>query len=324
MRAGAAVALVALAAVAIGACGSSSGSSAAGGATAKSLLTQTFSGARAITSGRLTIAVSVIPAGSSTASKPIELSLSGPFQSRGANKVPASDLTLSLNAPGLSGSLGILSTGTAGYLTFEGSSYRLPASAFPVLESSVAGLSGSGGSSHSAPLSGLGIEPQQWAVDPSLTGTETVGGVETFHIHSGVDVPVLLAQVNTLLGSASALGVTGAGGVPARITPKSATKIAAEVKNATLDVWTGTSDKTLRKLSLSLTLPVGSQTGASLGGVHSATVNLTVEYADLGQPQAISAPAKAQPFGAFQSQIQPLLGQILGGLSSAGRADSAS
>ena len=68
-------------------------------------------------------------------------------------------------------------------------------------------------------------------------------------------------------------------------------KIAGEIKNPKFDVWTGNSDKTIRKLAISLTVPVSGQISAALGGLSSAGIGLNVSYANLNQPQTISAPA---------------------------------
>ena len=60
--------------------------------------------------------------------------------------------------------IGVISTGTAGYVTLDGSNYRLPAADFQKLESSFA----SSGSSSSTGLGQFGVDPQNWLKDPTV------------------------------------------------------------------------------------------------------------------------------------------------------------
>src|SRR5579862_840711 len=76
---------------AVAACGSSSGSGSGSGGNAQSLLKQTFTGSHAVKSGVISFDLTITPSGSSALKGPISLALSGPFQSRGAGKLPASN-----------------------------------------------------------------------------------------------------------------------------------------------------------------------------------------------------------------------------------------
>jgi hypothetical protein len=317
--------LVAVTVAACGGGGSSSGS-------AQSLLRQTFSGSHTVNSGDLSFSITVNPSGSSNLTTPITLSFGGPFQSLGKGKLPKSNFNVSISALGHTGTLGILSTGTAGYVTLQGTSYKLPQATFQKLESSFASLASTPGSSGSGALGKLGIDPLHWLVDPKLAGTETVAGTDTTHIHAGVNVPALLRDLNTFLGKASTVT---SGTVPTSISPATASKIAAEVKNPVFDVWTGTSDKTVRKLSIGLTLPVSGQLSTLLGGLNSAGITVTMQYADLNQPQSIVAPTSTAPYSQFQSKISAIVQAIesavgaqlpapTGGSSSSGSSSSSS
>ncbi len=306
--------VAAVSSVVLAACGSSSGSS----ENAASLLKQTFTGSHTVSSGNLSFTLTVSPSGSSTLTGPITLSFGGPFQSRGTGKLPASNFNISFGALGQSGSIAILSTGTAGYVTVQGTSFQLPAASFQKLESSFSQLSSSpAGSSGSGNLSKLGIDPLHWLVNPSVVGTETVGGAQTTHIQASVDVAALLGDVDTFLQKASSLGVSGATSLPTSIPQATKTRIAGEVKNPTVDVWTGNDDKTLRKLSLNLTVPVSGQVSSSLGGLNSAGIGLSLQYANLNQPQTITPPTNVRPYSEFQTELQSFLGQVEGSLGGA-------
>jgi hypothetical protein len=319
------VTLVLAATVGLAACGSSSSGSSGNPNT---LLSETFSGTHKVTSGNLDLSLTIDPTGSTTISGPITLSFGGPFQTRGAGKLPESNFTVSASALGRGVSLGIISTGTEGYVTLQGTSYQMPQATFQKLESSFAQLASSSGASSgsgSSTLSKLGIQPLHWLTHPTIVGTENVGGAQTTHIHSGVNVPAMLNDLNTVLERASSLGVSGTSALRSGLSPATRAKIAAAIKNPSVDVWTGTSDHTIRRLTIALTLPVTGKTSSQLGGMTSADLNLTMQYADLNQPQTIAAPTAVQPFTQFQAkvaafvqQLQGAAGSLLGGGSASG------
>jgi hypothetical protein len=312
--------------LALSACGGSSPDAA-------TLLKQTFGGAHKVSSGKLAIVLRLDPSGSNTLKTPITLSFGGPFQSLGTGKLPQSNFNVSLSSGGNAGSIGVLSTGTNGYVSFQGQSYQLPAAAFQKLESSFSQITSSPGSSGggSNVLSKLGIQPLHWLQNPTIVGTENVGGASTTHVRAGINVAALLADFNTFLSRASSLGISGAASFPHGISAASQSRVAAAIKNPRFDVWTGKSDKTIRKLQIGLTLPVTGQISTLLGGLSAAGIGLSMEYSDLNQPQTITAPTSIQPYSQFQTKLRTfeqsiqntLAGQATGsGAASSGAGNS--
>jgi hypothetical protein len=240
-------------------------------------------------------------------SGPIAFSISGPFQSRGTGKLPESNFTIAISALGHKGQLGIISTGTAGYVTLSGAAYQLPAADFQKLESSFSSVGG--GSSKGGGLSSLGINPQHWLTNPSVVGSDNVGGADATHIRAGVNVAAFLQDIDTLLGKAS----SGASGkIPSSIPQATRQKIAAAVKNASVDIWTGKSDKILRKLSLNLKVPVSGQLSSDAGGATATGVAFTLQYSDVNQSQTISTPSNVQPYSQFTTKLRSILSGIEG------------
>jgi hypothetical protein len=306
-RSTAAATVLAMAALTLAACGSSSSGS--GSSSAQSLLKQTFAATHKVNSGVLTFGLSLNPTGSSTLKGPMSVSLSGPFQSRGAGKLPESNFTVNVSALGHHGQLGVVSTGTSGYVTLQGASYQLPAADFQKLDSSFAsatpGSSGGG-------LSKLGIHPLHWLTNPTVVGQDTVAGTATTHVRARVDVSMLLGDFNTVLQKAASSAAAASSSIPTSIPPATRQKIASEVKNPSVDIWTGTSDKALRKLAINLNVPVSGQASTLLGGLTSAGVGFTLQYANLNQPQTISAPGNVHPFTEFATKLRGVVQQIQG------------
>lgn len=293
----------AVAVLALAACGSSSSNS----TQAQSLLHQAFK-AHPINSGKLTVAVAVDPSGSRTLKGPIALNFGGPFQSLGKGKTPKSDFTLRLSAFGRSGSLGIISTGTKGYVTLQGTSYQLPASTFRQFESGLAPVTRSGSLGKLPKLDFL-----SWIRNPVVVGHETVAGADTTHVRGGIDVHKMLSDLNSVIHKAPSAGASGLG---SGISGATITRIAGKVRNPTLDVWVGSSDHTMHKLALNFGVPVSGSASTLLGGLRTAHVALTIQFADINQPQTITAPSSAKPFTEFVSKLQGFLQGLEGTLGS--------
>lgn len=301
------------------ACGSS-GSGSSGNA--RTLLQETFSGSHTVRSGVLGFQLSLTPSGSSTVKTPIAFGFGGPFQSRGSGNLPASDFNLSIDALGHHGQLGLVSTGTNGFLVLDGNAYKLPQSDYQKLASS---FSSAGGGAGTGGLSRLGINPLHWLQNPSVVGTETVGGAQTTHIRSRVNVNALLGDLNTFLQKASSKAGSTSTSLPTGLSAATRQKIVRAVHNATVDVWTGSSDKTLRKLTLNLSFPVTGQFSTLFGGLNSAALGLTLQYAHLNQPQRITGPTHVKPFSGFVTKFQGVMSQLRGTFGvSAGSASGTS
>jgi hypothetical protein len=318
---------IAITAVALAACGGAS----SGSGNANNLLKQTFSGAHNVRSGNLNVTLTIDPSGSSTLSTPITVSLGGPFQSLGAGKLPRSNFSISVSALGRSGSLGILSTGTSGFVTLQGSSYQLPPATFKRLESSFSQFASSpGASSGSGTLGKLGIQPLHWLTNPTVIGTEIVGGTQTTHIRATINVRAFLDDLNTFFGKASSLGAAGTTRIPNGLSQATRARIAGEIQAPSFDVWTGNSDKTMRRLAIGLTVPVTGQVSTLLGGLKSAQIGLSLQYAGLNQPQTIAPPTSVRPYAEFTAKVKSFLqglsgtlgGGLLGGSTSGGSAGS--
>lgn len=317
-RARAVVALLTLAALALAlaACGGSGKSGSGGSGDAQTLLRQTFSGTHQIRSGKANLQLRVLATGDPSLSGPIQLGLTGPFQNAGSGKLPKFDLAVNVSAQGQGFKAGLISTSDELYVTVGGTAYKAPPQMVAQLQRSAQQRGASG---QKTSLQSLGVDPLTWLQDPTVVGTESVGGTQTDHIAAKVNVSGLLDDLDKLLARVSAGGIPGVPGgrVPSSIPARTRTQIEQAIKTATVDVWSGKGDHTLRRFSLHLNVvpPSGS-------GPRTVDLTLTIELTDLNQPQTVTAPSTSRPLSELLGQFQGLLGGALGGSALGGSGGS--
>lgn len=81
-----------------------------------------------------------------------------------------------------------------------------------------------------------------------------------------------------------------------------------------MDVWTGSDDKTLRKLQIDL--------GVEPESGRSGTASFSLELTGLNEPQTIEAPTNTRPIDELLAGLAPLLGGAMG--AGTGGADTPS
>lgn len=309
----------------ISACGGNSTESSGGGSgdttDAKTLLTQTFTGTHEIKSGKAKLDLKVTAEGDPSVTGPIELKLSGPFQTAGDDELPKFDLALDIGAQGQGFKAGLTSTSDKLFVKFGGTAYEVPAQLVTQMKQSFKESQGSSKSGLS--LDSLGIDPMAWLTDPKVVGTATIGGVATEHVTAGIDVGALLDDIDSVLGKVKdqiPSGTTGATQIPDELSADTRKEIEDAVKTATVDIWTGKDDHTLRKLALK----VGVVPPAGSDGPKSLDVALSFELQDLNEDQTIEAPTSTRPLSELLGQLQGLLGGALGGGALGGGGGSSS
>ncbi len=272
---------------------------------ARAELKRAFGGGHEIRSGRLELALHASAKGLPALSQPIDLQLAGPFQSTGATTLPHFNFELTFGAGGAPVSLGMISTGKAGFLSLEGQAYDLGDEAYTSLKQGYAeSQRQSRRQQRGTPgLSALGVDPERWVTNPRHVGREDIAGTETDHLVADVDVDALLKDVDTLLKrSSSVAGATGRQ-LPGSLTTDQRDAIAASVKDATVDVWVGRSDHALRRFNLHVNLEAPADARERLGGLKTGSITLGMTLAQLNQAQTIAAPKDAQPLDELQAAL---------------------
>jgi hypothetical protein len=265
------------------------------------LLKDTFGADHPIRSGRLDANLDASVKGVAALSTPLNLHLSGPFQTNGGGKLPDFALDLDLQGGQNPVTVGAIFAQGGGWLTIEGHAFDLGSDVYNTFktgyEKARADAAKQDKDTSQPTLSALGVQPIRWLEDPKNEGTEDIGGTQTIHITAGVAVPKLLDDISTLLGKARS--VTSAGGaatgtqIPTSLSAAQRASIAKQIKRATVDVWTGEKDHGLRKVSVNVQLTTG----------H---VIFQVTFAQLNQRQTIRKPAGAQPISQLRGALQQL------------------
>ena len=281
------------------------------------VLTETFNNDRTIQIGTFDLDFKIDANGGSDEGN-LEAKVGGPFQAQ-PGKLPQFAVDVSLKAESgsqtISGSGGLTSTGTGAFLNFQGTEYTVPQELFDQFTSTYAQLQGQSGSqtqgSGLLSLSALGINPVNWLTDLSNDGTEDIQGAQTIHISGKADVPRLVEDLKTIAQKAG----NAVGSIP----PGQLDQLNDTIQSADFDVYTGETDKILRRFKGSIELKPKPAPGAP----DSVDIDFDLTFADVNKPQTVHAPSNAQPLSNLLNQfgISPsALGQSLRGSLGAGGA----
>jgi hypothetical protein len=272
------------------------------------LLTKTFTGSKKVESGKLDLSIEIrAEGGESELEGPVNVSLSGPFQTQDDGKLPEFKLEAAFEGAGQSIKAGATSTGDKGYVSFQGTDYVVDDQIFRQFKAGFEQAQKQG-SEQDQSFASLGMDPRKWLTSPKNEGDAKVGDEDTIKITGGIDVAKLLDDVNNALGKASSLGLQG-GQVPEKLTEAQKRQVVEAVKDPRVEIYTGKEDTILRRLVIDL--GIDDQASSTSG-----TLAFDVSIADLNEDQDIAEPADAKPF-------KDLLGQF-GGLGALGGGASGS
>jgi hypothetical protein len=308
-------------AVLVAACGGGS-KEASSDTNVNTLLAKTFNGNKKVESGKLNLALKVNAKGTQGADGPINLSVSGPFQTQGKGKLPKFDISFAFEGAGQSIKAGLTSTGDKGFVNFQGQDYAV---SDPIFKQFKAGYEQAQkqGKTKNQSLTSLGLDPRKWLTNPKNEGDAKVGDEDVIKITGGVDVGRLLDDVNRALTKARNLGVQGTQQLPAQLTEAQKKQVTDAVKNPRVEIYTGKEDTILRRMvvALGIVAPKGSNTSAG----QSADLKLDLAITDLNDDQSISAPSNPKSFDELSSRLGGLgLGGLGGASSGSGSSSSGS
>ena len=268
---------------------------------AKALLKRAF--AESIPSANVTIDISAKIDGVPQLSQPVRLKLGGPFKTNGKGTLPSLNWDVSVSGGGQTFSAGAISTGDRAFVNFQGTNYEVDQATMTQLKQAAASSGGGGSRS----LKQFGVDPLSWVKDASEEGDADVAGVKTKHVSAGIDVERLFNDLNKVVAKAG--GAVGSAR-PQQLTPEIIDQIKKVVHDPKFDVYVGKDDDKIRRAALSLQFTVPQQAQASARGVKGGNVTISVEFAGVGEPQTIAAPANAKPISELAKQLRGLGGPL--------------
>ena len=310
------LALLAALALAVGACGGD-GNEASEDTDVNTLLSDTFKGNKDVKSGKLDLKLNIDAKGAEGVNGPITMSVSGPFQSQGEKRLPKFDIDFAFEGAGQSIKAGLTSTGTKGFVNFQGNEYAVSDQVFNQFKAGYEQAQ-SQGKQQNQSLSSLGLDPRQWLTNPKNEGEAKVGDDDTIKITGGIDVNKLLDDVNTALQKTKQLGVQGTQQLPSQLTEAQKKQVADAVKDPRVEIYTGKDDTILRRMviALGITDPQGSS--------GSANIKFDLAISDLNEDQTVSEPSGAKPFDELLSKLGGLGIGGAGGTGGAGAGGGSS
>jgi hypothetical protein len=277
---------------------------------ARALIDKAFN--QSISSADMSLNVEAKVDGVAQLQQPISLKLTGPFQSNGKGKLPSLDFKVSVSGGGQAFSGGVVSTGDNAFLNFQNTNYEVGAAQVAQLNQQLGQQSGS-----RKTLKDFGIDPQAWVKDPEESGDENVNGVDTTHVKAGVDIGKMFSDFNKTIQKAGSMSTA----TPQQLTQDQIDQIKQVVKDPKLDVWVGKSDDKIRRLTVSVDFEIPSDQQSKFQGAKGGSLNFSIDFAKVGEPQTITAPPNARPLSDLKQQLGGF-GGGLGGLGGSGSSGS--
>jgi hypothetical protein len=239
-------------------------------------------------------------------SAPVSFKFSGPYVNNGPGKLPSMDLTANIVGGGQSVPFGLTSTGDDFFVKVGGQTYEVGKQTVAKLNRQLANQKSSG---QKTSLSELGIHPFTWLSGAKNAGDATVAGTQVTHVSATLNVGKLLDDLNQVIQRAPAGSISGAS-KPPQLTDKQKSQIEQAIKNPQIDVYVAKSDNTVRRLSTTLQVSIPKDQQSKLSGATGGTLQLSIELANVGQSQHVSAPRGAKPIADLAGQLNALGGSL--------------
>jgi hypothetical protein len=240
---------------------------------------------------------------------PVELNLTGPYESGGDDRIPSVDWDITVSAQNQSFNANLTSTGDRAFVGFQGTDYEVSQETVAALNQQLAAGQDEDGERS---FSDFGVSARDWIVDASDEGDEEVAGAETTHVSGRLDVTKVLEDLNTVVQEAAKLGGQIGQQAPPALTDEQKDQIEDVVDDPSFDAYVGKDDDRIHRLSADLDFEVPEDSRDQAGGLEGGRVSFSIEFANIGSPQPIAAPEDARPISELTQQLQGLIGGALG------------
>jgi hypothetical protein len=240
---------------------------------------------------------------------PIQIALTGPYETGEEGTIPRVDWDITVSAQNQSFNASLTSTGDRAFIGFQGTEYEVGQETVEALNRQLAASAEAEGERE---LSDFGVSAREWVVDAEEDGDEEVAGVETTHVSGKLDVTRVLEDLNKVVEEAAKLGGQLGQPAPPTLTDDQKDQIEEVVDDPEFDAYVGNDDDILRRLSADLEFDVPEDSREQVGGLEGGRISFSIEFADVGSAQSIEAPEGARPISELTQQLQGLLGGALG------------
>jgi len=251
---------------------------------------------------------------------PIKVNLTGPYASGGDKQIPSLDWDITVSAQNQSFNANLTSTGDRAFIGFQGTDYEVSQETVAQLNQA---LAAGANKENGRNLGDFGVNAREWVVDASDEGDEDVAGVDTTHVSGKLDVSRVLEDLNTVVQEAAKLGGRVGQTAPPELTDDQKAQIEDVVEDPTFDAYVGKDDDRIHRLSADVDFEVPEESRDQAGGLEGGRVSFSIEFANVGSPQPITAPEDARPISELTQQLQGLLGGALGAPQTGGGGTTA-
>ena len=241
---------------------------------------------------------------------PIEIALTGPYESGEEDQIPSVDWDITVGAQNQTFNASLTSTGDRAFIGFQGTDYEVSPETVAALNQQLAASRRQEDGARD--LGDFGVNARDWVVDAEEEGDEDIAGVATTHVSGKLDVTRVLEDLNTVVEEAAKLGGQLGQQAPPALTDEQKDQIEDVVDDPSFDAYVGNDDDTLRRLSADLEFEVPEDARENAGGLEGGRVSFSIEFANVGDAQPIAAPEDARPIAELTQQLQGLLGGALG------------
>lgn len=273
-----------------------------------------------IGSADMTLDIAVELDGVEELEDPIEVAVTGPYDSTEEGQIPRLDWEITASAQGQSFNAGLTSTGDRAFVGFQGTEYEVSRRTVSALNRQLAASEDAEGERD---MADFGIDAREWVVDAEEEGDEEVAGVETTHVSGALDLTRVLDDLNSAVEQASELGGQLGQQAPPALTNEQQEQLEDIVDDPRFDAYIGKDDDRLHRLSADLEFEVPEDSREATGGLEGGRVSFSIEFANVGSPQPIAAPEDARPISELTQQLQGLLGGALGAPQAGGGGTTA-
>lgn len=226
----------------------------------------------------------------------VDVSLSGPFQSRGKEELPELELTAEATGNSSGEDIdfdgGVVLLPNKAFVTYEGTTYEVDSTTFGFVQSAIEQAQNeAGGADETTACQEAATEtlkPGDFLENAANEGGADVGGTETTKVSGDLDVAGAVDTLTEVLENpACSSQLEAAGPLPLNELDDASTEIEQALKTAHADVYVG-EDKIIRRITAEFEI-------APEGSDEKVEIELDVTLNGVNEGQEITAPEDAEP-----------------------------